>query len=98
MEFEWDQNKRALNLEKHGIDFMDAARIFSGPRFVRRCAHPDEKRWICVGALKNQMIAVVYTLRGGKIRIISARKARQNERELYRDMVRKGKTPSSSSG
>jgi uncharacterized protein len=83
MPFEWDEAKRLGNIEKHGIDFIRAQRIFDGPVLVRRLAYGDEDRWIAIGLVDVREIAVVYTIRGEAIRIISARRARGNEREAY---------------
>lgn len=83
--FEWDEAKRAAALEKHGIDFLDATRIFAGPVLRARSAFEDEDRWIAVGLLDGLEIAVIYTLRGGTCRIITARRARTNERRRYHE-------------
>ena len=83
--FEWDAQKRALNLRKHGIDFADASRVFDGgvlEGFDERGSH-DEARIITYGEVNHQVLAVVYTWRGKNRRIISARKATKAEREAY---------------
>ena len=76
MEFEWDEAKREANLDKHGLDFLDA-------------------RTICLTALgvvgeDEIIVAVVYTVRGETLRLISARRARRNERHLYQDRFKRG--------
>ena len=68
--FEWDARKNAANRRKHGIDFVDAVRIFDGPIIEG----PDER--------EDQEVRV-YTWRGATCRIISARRATSNEREAY---------------
>ena len=83
--FEWDENKRLANVAKHGIDFVDAVDVFADPvlftyRSVRRRA---EERNVSIGVSKGNVIAVVSTWRKGKLRIISVRAARKNEREIY---------------
>ena len=83
MPFEWDEAKRLGNVEKHGIDFIRAQRIFDGPVLVRHLPYGSEDRWIAIGLVDGREIAVIYTLRGKAIRIISARRARRNEREAY---------------
>lgn len=65
--FEWDEAKRAAALKKHGIDFLDATRIFAGPVLRARSAFEDEDRWIAVGLLDELEIAVIYTLREGTV-------------------------------
>lgn len=84
MDFEWDHNKNRLNIEKHGIDFEDARRIFDGAiaEAESRQAH-GEIRMEAIGVLGDREIVVVYTWRGSKRRLISARRARQNERTRY---------------
>ena len=87
MAFEWDAAKNAANIAKHGIDFEDATRIFDGPVLER----PDERRnygetrIVAFGVLENRELAVVYTMRGRRRRIISARRANSSEREAYRE-------------
>ena len=87
MEFEWDPEKAARNREKHGISFEDAVGVFSGPVLTERSDRKGEKRWIAVGRLKGRLVTVVYTRRSGTTRIISARRASQNERKRYRQNV-----------
>ncbi|MDQ3606686.1 MAG: BrnT family toxin [Gemmatimonadota bacterium] len=84
MEFEWDPAKAAANLEKHGISFLGAATIFDGPVLTSRSDLGGEERWKAIGLLGGREIAVIYTIREGRYRIISARRARENERRAYR--------------
>ncbi|MCZ7641571.1 MAG: BrnT family toxin [Pseudorhodoplanes sp.] len=83
--FEWDENKRLTNIAKHGVDFIDAAMIFSDLRhFTYRSAQPSsEPRFVTVGMVRSRLLAVVTTPRGDKLRIISVRAARQREKERY---------------
>ncbi|MFM7008554.1 MAG: BrnT family toxin [Betaproteobacteria bacterium] len=83
MVFEWDEAKRRLVLEKHGIDFVDALRVFAGPKLVLSSPRGEEPRWMAIGYLNGRCIAVVYTMRGGVLRIITARRARDHEREEF---------------
>ncbi|MDP9349554.1 MAG: BrnT family toxin [Gemmatimonadota bacterium] len=83
-EFEWDPAKSEANLIKHGIDFAGAARVFDGPVLEERSDRGDEERRKAVGLLAGREITVIYTLREGRCRIISARRARRNERRAYR--------------
>jgi uncharacterized DUF497 family protein len=84
--FEWDEAKREANLVKHGIDFVDAVEIFADPlrieRVDRQREHGEERHQV-VGAVGEQVLFVVYTLRGGAQRMISARRASRNERRTY---------------
>lgn len=83
--FEWDHNKRRSNLDKHGIDFADAVRVFEDPaRFTCRSRYPVvEVRYVTVGRIGDRLIAVISTSRGDRVRIISARTARKVERDRY---------------
>jgi len=89
-EFEWDEDKAASNLEKHGVDFRDAARIFEGTVLASDSGREGERRWKAVGVLRGRPIAVIYTMRGKRCRIISARKARRDEEEAYHQVLRRG--------
>jgi uncharacterized DUF497 family protein len=83
-EFEWDENKRAYNLEKHSIDFVDAIEIFDdADRIEGESFHQSEIRYQTIGLVNDIVLFVVYTYRGKKKRIISARRASQNERKAY---------------
>ena len=86
MEIEFDSEKADLNLRKHRISFAEAATSLNDP--LALCIEdPDakgENRWIVFGMSKRvRLLAVVYTLRAEKIRIISARKATRLETNDY---------------
>ncbi|MBX6332936.1 MAG: BrnT family toxin [Gemmatimonadaceae bacterium] len=85
--FEWDPVKEAVNLAKHGLSFGSAAKVLAaGHVLVYRSDRGGEARWVGTGAHEEtgKVVAIVYTLRrGGGCRIISARRARQNEEEAY---------------
>jgi len=82
-DFEWHEDKNARNIAKHGIDFEDAIAIFDAPLFIRYGNPGGEERFVAVGMMADLEIAVVYTRRGSTIRLISARRARRNERQAY---------------
>ena len=82
-----DPDKRASNLDKHGIDFAAARQVFAGPFLRKRSDRGDEKRWLATGEMNGRIISVAYVLRRNRIRIISARTARRHEREAYRDAL-----------
>jgi uncharacterized protein len=77
MAFEWDAAKNTANFAKYGIDFRDAVRIFEGPVLekVDRQRDYGEERIAAVGVAMGLELYVVYTIRGDKRRIISARRA-----------------------
>ena len=90
MLFEWDDEKEKINIEKHGIDFSTAARVFNDLNRLEWYdeAHSyTEDRYITIGIIDNiaYLVMVVYTERETSIRLISARKATKKERRLYDD-------------
>lgn len=85
--FEWDEAKRWLVLEKHGIDFVDAVRVFAGPKLVLSSPRGDEPRWMAIGYVNGRCIAVVFTRRDDVVRIITARRARDYERKAFDENV-----------
>jgi uncharacterized DUF497 family protein len=87
MKFEWDPDKSEANLKKHGISFNEAATVFGDPLAIT-FNDPDhsigEHRFLTFGLSRaNQLMVVVHTERRGKTRIISARRATRQEREIY---------------
>ena len=85
MLFEWDENKNRLNKIKHKISFETAVNIFLDENIIELydAEHSDfEDRWQAIGKAGN-VLFVVYTERGEKTRIISARKATAEERSWY---------------
>jgi uncharacterized DUF497 family protein len=90
MQCEWDENKNAQNLKKHGISFEEAQEIFDGIVFTAIDERFDygEIREISIGAIQGVVIVtVVHTERNGVIRIISARKATRQEKNTYYDYL-----------
>lgn len=83
MEFEWDEQKNAMNRKKHGITFEDAVRIFENQHLVFRSMKNDEIRYLAIGTVNEVILTVVFTHRDVRTRIISARKASKNERTTY---------------
>jgi hypothetical protein len=87
-EFEWDDAKATANMQKHGVSFEDARGVFRDPFSIEllddREAY-DEDRFILIGMTAARVLVVVYTARGDKNRIISARKAEPNERRFYHE-------------
>lgn len=81
--FDWDGNKRLINLAKHGIDFEDAAEALYEPHIEIPSDQNGEVRIRAICPFMGRLIAVVYTMRGDTCRIISARAARKNEQQLY---------------
>jgi uncharacterized protein len=93
MLFEWSEEKRLENLRKHGIDFVDAKEIWHGEVLEVPSAQQEhgEERYLAYGVLDGRIIAVVFTWRGEARRLISARRARSNERQDYQDIFGAGR-------
>jgi hypothetical protein len=86
VEFEWDENKATGNLEKHGVSFEEAAEVFFDPFYQTGDASVDdtEDREFIIGySLAQRLLLAVYTERGERTRIISARPATHAERRIY---------------
>lgn len=85
MKFKWNENKRNLNIGKHGIDFNDVKTVFDGYTFTIEDTRFDygEERFITFGLLNGRAVVIVHTEDEESIRIISARKATKNEQEMY---------------
>lgn len=82
--FEWDDDKARRNLAKHEVSFEVGCLVFDDPNFVdERNDHPDEERFRVTGMVGAAQITVIYTERGNRIRIISARPATHHEQENY---------------
>ena len=89
MEFEWDADKAARNLTKHGVSFDDAATVF-GNALAMTYFDPDhsedEDRFLTFGQTQSgKMVVVSHTDRGDSIRIISARSMTRKETRQYEE-------------
>lgn len=89
MEFEWDENKAAANLLKHGVSFNEAKTVFNDPLYIF-FDDPEhsvyEQRFIILGeSIQKRMLMVAYTERDNIIRLISARRATPKERRYYEE-------------
>lgn len=90
MQFEWDEEKEKENIIKHKIDFTTAAFVFDDENRLEiyDSDHSiDEERYKTIGAIGETLVVVtvIYTERGDRIRLISARKATAKERRMYYD-------------
>ena len=85
MEFEWDEMKRLVNIQKHGVDFAEAIEMFNRHILKNedRRREYGEQRIRAFGEVDGRVIQVVYTLRNGRHWLISARRARRDERRAY---------------
>ncbi|MFQ5796910.1 MAG: BrnT family toxin [Candidatus Bipolaricaulia bacterium] len=85
MRFIWHEPKRQANLKKHGMDFADAERIFSGPTLTFEDDREDygEQRWVTLGLLGEKVVVTVHTETQEEIRVISMREADKDEQILF---------------
>ena len=86
--FEYDPDKSAVNLAKHGINFEQAQDLWADDRRLIIATHPGqngEVRALVVAMIAERLWSAVITARGEAIRIISVRRARDDEKELYYD-------------
>lgn len=91
--YEWDSEKDALNVVKHGFSFKEILEVFDDPYLLTRYdkTHSmDEDRYVSIGRVNGfVVIFAVYAERDGRTRIISARDTNAKERSEYYDNVRR---------
>ena len=86
MEFEFDQAKSEANRLKHGIDFVQAQELWKDLYALQIQAKSDtEPRFALIASMQGKVWSVFFTERNSKIRIISARRSRTNEEDLYHE-------------
>jgi len=84
MEFEFDAKKSRSNKTKHGIDFSQAQKLWDDPDLIEIPVRiTDEPRFLVIGRISDRCWSAVITYRGDKIRIISVRRARKEEVNIY---------------
>jgi uncharacterized DUF497 family protein len=84
MGFEYDPEKSAENKRKHGVDFDEAQALWSDSALVEIAARvSDEPRWVVIGRMAEKHWSAVITRRSDNIRIISVRRSRDEEVEIY---------------
>jgi uncharacterized protein len=89
MEFTWSEAKRAANLKAHGLDFVDAPRVFEGVTYTfedDRFSY-GEQRFVTLGLLAGIPVSIVHTESEHEIRVISFRKATKREAQIYFDAI-----------
>ncbi len=89
MRFTWSERKRAINLKDHGLDFVDAPRVFEGTTYTFEDARFDygEQRFETLGLLAGVPVSIVHTESEDEIRVISFRKATKREANIYFNQV-----------
>lgn len=87
LEFEWDEEKYAVNLRKHGVRFEEAAEVFFDPenRFGDASVGDEFREYVIGYSLSNRILLVVFVERDVRTRIISARRATDEERKEYEE-------------
>jgi uncharacterized DUF497 family protein len=88
MEVEWDPVKSRLNARKHGVHFADSVAVLEDEwaLTMRDLSSVEEERWVTLGMdALGRVIILVYTWRGDRVRMISARKATARERRRYEE-------------
>ena len=85
MRFTWSEAKRKLNVQTHGLDFVDAARVFDGPTFTFEDDRFEysEQRFVTLGLLDGFVVSIAHTESTRQIRVISFRKATKHEQAIY---------------
>jgi uncharacterized DUF497 family protein len=84
MGFEYDSEKSAVNKRKHGVDFEEAQALWSDPGLLEIPARvSDEPRSVVVGKMNEKHWSAVITRRGENVRLISVRRSRDEEVEIY---------------
>lgn len=91
MQYEWDEVKNQINIEKHGIDFADVVDVFNHPMIEWLDEREDygEDRWVGIGLIQQLIGVVIYVERHDDvIRIISARRAAKHEVRRYEKRIK----------
>mgnify|MGYP006298937555 FL=1 len=84
VKFEFDKRKSQINKKKHGINFIEAQALWEDADRIEIPAKTiDEERYLLIGKISDQCWSAILTYRGEKIRIISVRRSRKEEVEIY---------------
>lgn len=85
MRVDWNEDKRQVNLHKHGFDFRDAEKVFAGRTVTIEDMRYEygEARFITLGLLRDTVVVIVHTEEINRIRVISMRKANKHEEQSY---------------
>ncbi len=93
MRFEWDEDKNRANIRKHGLHFGEVPEMFRGPLLVRPDMREDygEERWLGIGMTSGRIVFVAFIQDSeDTIRVISLRKANDEERKEYEQALQDG--------
>ena len=87
MNFDRDPAKSASNEAKHGLSLASASALWAGPVVTLPSNHPGELRHLAIGLIEGRHWTVVYAPRGNRLRLISARRSRENEKALFKKFL-----------
>lgn len=87
MKIEYNAAKRQWTLDERKLDFEDAAAVLADVHLTRPIEQDEfgKRRFFTLGTLRNEIVVLVWTLRGDVTRMISMRIAHRSERKVYRD-------------
>ncbi len=88
LKFDWDPAKSAANEAKHGLSLASASALWAGPVVTLPSKRPGELRHLAIGLIEGCHWTVVYAPRGDSFRLISARRSRENEKALFKALLR----------
>ena len=89
MEVEYDPDKSAANLKKHGLSLEQARQLWEVSAAVIRARTVGEDRFMIIGPLGNKLYSAIFTMRGEHVRLISARRSHRKEESIYHEAVKK---------
>ncbi len=87
MDFEFNPEKSAANLEKHGLSLEAAKQLWTVPAVEVEARTVDERRFLRIAKVNEKFYSCVFTVRSDAIRLISARRSRPDEEQLYREKI-----------
>ena len=86
MDFEFDPSKSASNKDKHGLDFEEAKALWLDYKLIELPSrYENEPRRLAIGMIAGKLWSAILTMRDDRIRLISVRRARRSEEQLYED-------------
>jgi uncharacterized DUF497 family protein len=84
IEYEWNEDKRLSNLERHGLDFRRAYLVYENPgKLTLKSRYSHEPRLVDIAEVEGRAMVLVYTLRRDAVRCISFRYAKRKERRMF---------------
>ena len=85
MRFEFDRKKSKANKETHGVSLDEAAQLWQEAYLEVTARTANEARFMAIGHIQEKLYACIYTVRGEVTRLISCRRAREKEAQLYHE-------------